>query len=74
MSLSLCSWVEGAYTNENSAIALPTQSITVVKDENAPTTKRKLTIDDLLAHLKHYSPSVKKGEFFSLQGSSFIEL
>ncbi|XP_006454401.1 hypothetical protein AGABI2DRAFT_214405 [Agaricus bisporus var. bisporus H97] len=42
------------------SIALPTQSIAAVKDETAPTTKRKLTINDLLTHLKHYNPSVKR--------------
>ncbi|KXN89955.1 hypothetical protein AN958_04959 [Leucoagaricus sp. SymC.cos] len=48
------------------SIALPTQSITVSRDESAPTTKKKLTIDDLLAHLKHYSPSVKKDALLGL--------
>ncbi|KAF9452699.1 hypothetical protein P691DRAFT_180962 [Macrolepiota fuliginosa MF-IS2] len=42
------------------SIALPTQSIGAAKDENTPTTRRKLSINDLIAHLKHYSPSVKK--------------
>lgn len=44
-----------------SAIALPTQSIVAFRDENVPTTRRNLTIDNLLTQLKHYSPSVKKG-------------
>jgi pre-rRNA-processing protein IPI1 len=45
------------------AIALPTQSITLEKDAKAPTTKRKLTFTDLVAHLKHHNSNVKKGIF-----------
>ncbi|KAF5355996.1 hypothetical protein D9756_003829 [Leucocoprinus leucothites] len=48
------------------SIALPTQSIAVNKDENTPTTRRKLTFDDLLSQLKHYSPSVKKEALLGL--------
>lgn len=44
------------------AIALPQQSIVSVKDTSAPTTRRKQTVDDLLAQLKHYSANVRKGE------------
>ena len=43
------------------AIALPAQSITLEKDPNGPTTKRKLTFNDLVAHLKHHNSGVKKG-------------
>ena len=43
------------------AIALPTQSIILEKDPNAPSTKRKLTFTDLVAHLRHHNSSVKKG-------------
>jgi hypothetical protein len=43
------------------AIALPAQSITLEKDPNAPTTKRKLTFNDLVSHLKHHNSGVKKG-------------
>ena len=43
------------------AIALPAQSITLEKDPNEPTTKRKLTFNDLVAHLKHHNSGVKKG-------------
>ena len=45
----------------NEAIALPTQSIVLEKDTNAPTTKRKLTFTDLVTHLKHHNNNVKKG-------------
>ncbi|KAJ3568803.1 hypothetical protein NP233_g5483 [Leucocoprinus birnbaumii] len=48
------------------SIALPTQSIAVNKDESTPTTKRKLTLDDLLSQMKHYSPSVKKEALLGL--------
>ncbi|KAL4064905.1 hypothetical protein V8B97DRAFT_1181617 [Scleroderma yunnanense] len=41
------------------SIALPTQSITVEKD-NVPTTKRKRTFNDILSLLKHYNASVRK--------------
>ncbi|KAF8323059.1 hypothetical protein DL93DRAFT_618999 [Clavulina sp. PMI_390] len=42
------------------SIALPKQSISVVKDESAPTTKRNHTLDELLVQMKHYSPAVRK--------------
>jgi len=44
------------------AIALPTQSIAHEKDANAPTTKRRLTFDDLVLHTKHYNPVTRKGK------------
>lgn len=44
------------------AIALPTQSIAVEKDDTIPTTKRRLTLDDLLVHLKHYNAGTRKGK------------
>ncbi|KAH8110674.1 hypothetical protein DFH11DRAFT_1514092 [Phellopilus nigrolimitatus] len=47
------------------SIALPQQSIATTKDASAPTTKRKLTLEDLLAHLKHYSAGIRKD---ALQG------
>ncbi|THH10532.1 hypothetical protein EW145_g1260 [Phellinidium pouzarii] len=47
------------------SIALPQQSISVSKDASAPTTKRKLTLEDLLAHLKHYNAGIRKD---ALQG------
>ncbi|KAJ7786421.1 hypothetical protein B0H16DRAFT_1446174 [Mycena metata] len=42
------------------SIALPSQSITVDKDADAPTTRRRLTFDDLIVHLKHYSAGTRK--------------
>ncbi|KAI5119061.1 hypothetical protein M0805_001520 [Coniferiporia weirii] len=47
------------------SIALPQQSIAATKDSSTPTTKRKLSFDDLLAHLKHYNAGVRKD---ALQG------
>ncbi|KAJ6519922.1 hypothetical protein C8R45DRAFT_853222 [Mycena sanguinolenta] len=42
------------------SIALPSQSITAEKDVDAPTTKRRLTFDDLVSHLKHYNAGTRK--------------
>ncbi|KAG6845775.1 hypothetical protein H0H87_003829 [Tephrocybe sp. NHM501043] len=42
------------------SIALPSQSIAHEKDDDTPTTKRKLTFDDLITHAKHYSASMRK--------------
>ncbi|KAN0123950.1 hypothetical protein V8E52_002440 [Russula decolorans] len=49
------------------SIALPTQSITVEKDAKVPTTKRKLTFTDLVAHLKHHNSNVKKDALLGLR-------
>ncbi|KAL0580871.1 rRNA processing protein [Marasmius crinis-equi] len=49
------------------SIALPTQSITVEKDEDAPTTKRRQTLDDLLAHLKHHNAGTRKDAVLGLR-------
>lgn len=43
------------------AIALPTQAIVHDAERGVPTTKRKLTLDDLTSQLKHYSAGVRKG-------------
>lgn len=43
------------------AIALPTQSIAIERDDQAPTTRRRLTFEDLIAHVKHYSAGTRKG-------------
>ncbi|KAJ7209662.1 hypothetical protein GGX14DRAFT_452486 [Mycena pura] len=42
------------------AIALPSQSITLDRAADAPATRRRLTFDDLIVHLKHYSPGTRK--------------
>ncbi|KAI0256601.1 hypothetical protein BJV78DRAFT_292526 [Lactifluus subvellereus] len=49
------------------SIALPTQSITLEKDANAPTTRRKLTVTDLVIHLKHHNSNVKKDALLGLR-------
>jgi len=43
------------------AITLPNQSITVAKS-GAVTTKRKLTLDELIIHLKHHNATVRRGK------------
>ncbi|KAF8349995.1 hypothetical protein F5887DRAFT_1059217 [Amanita rubescens] len=48
-------------------IALPTQSIAVEKKDDTPVTKRGLSVDDLLVHLKHYNPSTRKDAIFGLR-------
>ena len=58
LSLSFFNWLSISL-----AINLPTQSITSNKNADLPSTKRRLTFDDLLAHLKHYSPGTRKGAF-----------
>ncbi|KAF9044791.1 hypothetical protein BDZ89DRAFT_1058887 [Hymenopellis radicata] len=42
------------------SIALPSQSITKDKDDEGPTTKRRLTFDELVAHTKHYAAGTRK--------------
>ncbi|KAJ6575217.1 hypothetical protein B0H19DRAFT_1127709 [Mycena capillaripes] len=49
------------------SIALPSQSITVDKDVDAPTTKRRLTFDDLITHLKHYSAGTRRDAIAGLR-------
>ncbi|TFK41082.1 hypothetical protein BDQ12DRAFT_678857 [Crucibulum laeve] len=49
------------------SIALPSQSITQHKDTSAPTTKRRLTFEDLLSQLKHYSPGIRKDAVLGLR-------
>ncbi|KAG8763449.1 hypothetical protein FRC11_003667 [Ceratobasidium sp. 423] len=50
------------------SVALPSQSIRTeeqVTEQGVPTTRRRLTYDDLLVHLRHYSPGTRKD---ALQG------
>ncbi|KAG8745252.1 hypothetical protein FRC10_008425 [Ceratobasidium sp. 414] len=50
------------------SVALPNQTIRTeehVAEQGMPTTRRRLTYDDLLVHLKHYSPATRKD---ALQG------
>ncbi|KAJ6604747.1 hypothetical protein DFH09DRAFT_1123715 [Mycena vulgaris] len=49
------------------SIALPSQSITLDKDTDTPTTKRRLTFDDLIVHLKHYSAGTRKDAIAGLR-------
>ncbi|KAL1753301.1 hypothetical protein FB107DRAFT_264484 [Schizophyllum commune] len=49
------------------SIALPNQSIAVEKDGDAPTTKRRHTLDDLLAHLKHYNAGTRRDALMGLR-------
>ncbi|KAJ8494635.1 hypothetical protein ONZ51_g2221 [Trametes cubensis] len=49
------------------SIALPTQSIATDKDSDAPTTKRRLTFDALIAHLKHYNASTRRDAILGLR-------
>ncbi|KAI6132763.1 hypothetical protein EV401DRAFT_218114 [Pisolithus croceorrhizus] len=46
------------------SIVLPTQSITVEKD-NVPTTRRKQTFGDILSLLRHHNAGVRKDAIFS---------
>ncbi|CAE6538203.1 unnamed protein product [Rhizoctonia solani] len=50
------------------SVALPSQSIRTeeqIAEQGIPTTRRRLTYDDLLVHLRHYSPGTRKD---ALQG------
>ncbi|EGG05882.1 uncharacterized protein MELLADRAFT_107239 [Melampsora larici-populina 98AG31] len=47
-------------------IALPNQNIGAEKGE-APTTRRNLTLDDLLVHLRHYSHATRKDALIGLR-------
>ncbi|TIA82131.1 hypothetical protein E3P89_01275 [Wallemia ichthyophaga] len=49
------------------SVALPGQSILKDVDENEPHTKRNLTLKDLLVHLKHYSPNMRRDGVLGLR-------
>ncbi|KAL7285185.1 hypothetical protein ACG7TL_000278 [Trametes sanguinea] len=49
------------------SIALPSQSIAVEKDGDAPTTKRRLTFDALIMHLKHYNAATRRDAILGLR-------
>ncbi|KAI0800897.1 hypothetical protein C8Q74DRAFT_1314301 [Fomes fomentarius] len=49
------------------SIALPTQSIAVEKDADAPSTKRRLTFDALIAHTKHYNANTRRDAILGLR-------
>ncbi|KAK2461854.1 hypothetical protein APHAL10511_006317 [Amanita phalloides] len=48
-------------------IVLPTQSIAVEKNNGTPMTRRRLTIDDLLLHLKHHNVTTRKDAILGLR-------
>ncbi|KAL6304291.1 hypothetical protein BKA93DRAFT_733535 [Sparassis latifolia] len=49
------------------SITLPTQSIVLDKDVEIPTTKRKLTFDDLIAQLRHYNSGTRRDALLGLR-------
>ncbi|EJC98686.1 uncharacterized protein FOMMEDRAFT_96218 [Fomitiporia mediterranea MF3/22] len=49
------------------SIALPQQSITISTGSLEPTTKRRLTLDALLAHLRHYAAGTRRDALHGLQ-------
>ncbi|KAF4572843.1 hypothetical protein EYR36_007353 [Pleurotus pulmonarius] len=49
------------------SIALPNQSISREKDVNVPTTRKNLSIDDLVTHLKHYNPGIRRDALSSMR-------
>ncbi|KAL1739402.1 hypothetical protein HDZ31DRAFT_49451 [Schizophyllum fasciatum] len=49
------------------SIALPNQSIAVDRDGDAPTTKRRHTLEDLLVHLKHYNAGTRRDALMGLK-------
>ncbi|KAI9060172.1 hypothetical protein FKP32DRAFT_1595567 [Trametes sanguinea] len=49
------------------SIALPSQSIALDKDGDAPTTKRRLTFDALIMHLKHYNAATRRDAILGLR-------
>ncbi|KAH7880643.1 uncharacterized protein C8R40DRAFT_1165590 [Lentinula edodes] len=49
------------------SIALPSQSIAVEKDDSAPTTRRKLSLDDLIVNIKHHNPGTRKDTIFGFR-------
>ncbi|TBU34542.1 hypothetical protein BD311DRAFT_746356 [Dichomitus squalens] len=49
------------------SIALPTQSIAIEKDADAPSTKRRLTFDALINHMKHYNATTRRDAILGLR-------
>ncbi|KAJ2931166.1 hypothetical protein H1R20_g5935, partial [Candolleomyces eurysporus] len=49
------------------SIVLPTQSIAIEKDASTPLTKRNLSFNDLIAHLKHYNSTTRKDAILGLR-------
>ncbi|KAK7463660.1 rRNA processing protein [Stygiomarasmius scandens] len=49
------------------SIALPSQSISVVRDDDTPTTRRRLTFEDLISNLKHHNAGSRRDAAFGLK-------
>ncbi|KAF8519064.1 hypothetical protein JB92DRAFT_2900438 [Gautieria morchelliformis] len=49
------------------SIAVPYQTIGQEKDASKPTTRRNLSLDDLLLHLKHYNPTTRKDAIWGIR-------
>ncbi|TFY71908.1 hypothetical protein EVG20_g1081 [Dentipellis fragilis] len=49
------------------SIALPSQSIVTTGENGVPSTRRRLTLDDLLSHLKHYNSGTRKDALLGLR-------
>ncbi|KAF5390285.1 hypothetical protein D9757_002858 [Collybiopsis confluens] len=49
------------------SIALPYQSISAVKQDGTPTTRRKLSLEDLLVNIKHHNSGTRKDAIFGLR-------
>ncbi|KAA1468193.1 hypothetical protein DENSPDRAFT_833423 [Dentipellis sp. KUC8613] len=49
------------------SIALPSQSIVTTGENGRPSTRRRLTLDDLLSHLKHYNSGTRKDALLGLR-------
>ncbi|KAF8576820.1 hypothetical protein K439DRAFT_1397060 [Ramaria rubella] len=49
------------------SIAVPYQTIGQDKDASKPTTRRNLTLDELIFHLKHYNPTIRKDALCGLR-------
>ncbi|ELU37883.1 rix1 complex component involved in 60S ribosome maturation domain-containing protein [Rhizoctonia solani AG-1 IA] len=60
--------IKRIYAHRSIAVALPNQTIRTeeqVAEQGIPTTRRRLTYDDLLIHLRHYSPGTRKERCFA---------
>ncbi|TEB34941.1 hypothetical protein FA13DRAFT_1660099 [Coprinellus micaceus] len=49
------------------SIVLPTQSIVIEKDASTPLTKRHLSFNDLITHLKHYNAATRKDAILGMR-------
>ncbi|PSS37555.1 hypothetical protein PHLCEN_2v571 [Hermanssonia centrifuga] len=49
------------------SIALPSQTITHTKNDATPTTKRRLSFEDLVSHMKHYNSGTRKDAILGIR-------